>query len=113
MKESNITESITGNYTVGVFADRGITGITENRQEFQKMLHLARQGKIDLIITKSISRLGRNTTLVLETVRELKNIGVEVRFEKENINTLLGDGEFMLAVLSSFAQEESKNVSDT
>lgn len=97
---------------VGVFADRGITGTTENRPEFQKMLQLAKGGDLDLIITKSISRFARNTTIVLETVRELKDIGVEVRFEKENIDTLSGDGELMLTVLSSFAQEESKNVSD-
>ncbi len=97
---------------VEVFADRGITGTTENRPEFQRMLELCRNKKIDLIITKSISRFARNTAIVLETVRELKDIGLEVRFEKENINTLSGDGELMLAVLSSFAQEESKNVSD-
>ncbi|KZL93985.1 recombinase family protein [Clostridium magnum] len=96
----------------GVFADKGITGTTENRPEFQRMLGLARDGKIDLIITKSISRFARNTAIVLETVRQLKDICVEVRFEKENINTLSGDGELMLTVLSSFAQEESKNVSD-
>jgi len=97
---------------VGVFQDRGITGFTDNRPEFQRMLNLCREGKIDLIITKSISRFARNTAVVLETVRELKNLGIEVRFEKENINTLSGDGELMLAVLSSFAQEESRNVSE-
>jgi len=97
---------------MGVFADRGITGTTESRPEFQKMLQLCREGKIDLVITKSISRFARNTALVLQTVRELKDIGVEVRFEKENIETMSGDGELMLAVLSSFAQEESKNVSE-
>jgi site-specific DNA recombinase len=97
---------------VGVFADRGITGTTENRPEFQRMLDLCRDGQIDLIITKSISRFARNTAVMLQTVRELKDIGVEVRFEKENIHTLSGDGELMLTVLSSFSQEESKNVSD-
>ena len=97
---------------VGVFADRGITGTTDNRPEFKKMLALTEQGKIDLIITKSISRFARNTTVMLEVVRELKNINVEVKFEKENISTLSGDGEFMLTVLASFAQEESKNISD-
>lgn len=97
---------------IGVFADRGVTGTTDNRPEFQRMLQLCREGKIDLIITKSISRFARNTAIVLETVRGLKNIGVEVRFEKENIETMSGDGELMLTVLSSFAQEESKNVSD-
>jgi len=97
---------------VGVFQDRGITGFTGNRPEFQRMLHLCREGQIDIIITKSISRFARNTAVVLYTVRELKNLGIEVRFEKENINTLSGDGELMLAVLSSFAQEESRNVSE-
>lgn len=96
----------------GVFADRGISGTIENRPWFKRMLELARQGDIDLIITKSISRFARNTAIMLQTVRELREIGVEVRFEKENINTLSGDGELMLTVLSSFAQEESKNVSD-
>jgi len=76
------------------------------------MLELCRSGNIDLIITKSISRFARNTTIVLQTVRELKDIGVEVIFKKENINTLSGDVELMLTVLSSCAQEESKNVSD-
>ncbi|WP_034438861.1 recombinase family protein [Clostridium ihumii] len=97
---------------VGVFADRGITGTTENRPEFQRMLEFCRLGKINLIITKSISRFARNTAIMLQIVRELKDIGVEVRFEKENINTLSGDGELMLTVLVSFAQEESKSVSD-
>lgn len=97
---------------VEVFIDQGITGYTEKRPGFQKMLELARDGKVDIIITKSISRFARNTAIVLETVRQLKDIGWEVRFEKENINTLSVDGEFMLTVLSSFAQEESKNVSD-
>ena len=76
------------------------------------MLEFCRCGKIDLIIMKSVSRFARNTAIMLQTVRELKDIGVEVRFEKENIDTLSGDGELMLTILSSFAQEESKNVSD-
>lgn len=97
---------------VEVFVDKGITGYTEKRPGFQRMLEVARNNKVDIILTKSISRFARNTAVVLETVRQLKDIGVEVRFEKENINTLSGDGEFMLTVLSSFAQEESKNVSD-
>lgn len=97
---------------VGVFADRGISGTTDNRPEFKRMLEHAKEGAIDIIITKSISRFARNTTVVLQRVRELKELGVEVRFEKENINTLSGDGELMLTVLSSFAQEESKNISE-
>jgi len=97
---------------VGIFADQGISGTTDRRPEFQRILELARRGEIDLIITKSISRFARNTTIMLQTVRELKDIGVEVRFEKENINTLSGDGELMLTVLSSFAEEESRNISE-
>lgn len=97
---------------VGIFADRGITGTTDNRPEFQRMINKARNGEIDLIITKSISRFARNTSVMLETVRELKTLNVEVRFEKENINTLSGDGELMLTILSSFAEEESKNISE-
>ena len=96
---------------VEVFSDRGITGTSDNRLGFQRMIEAAIEGKIDLIITKSISRFARNTTIMLEVVRELKSIDVEVRFEKENINTLSGDGELMLTILSSFAQEESKNIS--
>lgn len=97
---------------IGIFADRGITGTTENRPEFQRMLGLCRERKIDLIYTKSVSRFARNTAIVLQTVRELKDIGVEVRFERENINTLSGDGELMLTVLSSFAEEESRSASE-
>ena len=96
----------------GVFADQGISGTKEARPEFQKMLELARKGQVDLILTKSISRFARNTTIVLELVRELKMLGVEVVFEKEQISSLSGDGELMLTVLSAFAQEESKNVSE-
>ena len=97
---------------VGIFADQGITGTKGERPEFQKMLALARAGEIDLILTKSISRFARNTTVVLEVVRELKLLGVEVQFQKDNISSMSGDGELMLVVLSSFAQEESKSMSE-
>ena len=96
----------------GVFADQGISGTKGDRPEFQQMLEQARAGKLDLILTKSISRFARNTTIVLEMVRDLKGFGIEVIFEKENISSLSGDGELMLTVLSAFAQEESKNVSE-
>jgi len=96
----------------GIFADRATTGTKDDRPEFQKMLALARENKIDIILTKSISRFARNTTIVLEIVRELKALNIEVIFEKENISSLNGDGELLLTILSSFAQEESKNVSD-
>jgi len=97
---------------VGVFADYGITGTKGQRPEFQKMLKLARENKIDLILTKSISRFARNTTIVLEIARELKALGIEIIFEKENISTMTGDGELLLTVLSAFAQEESKITSE-
>lgn len=96
----------------GVFADRGISGFSPNRPEFQRMVQMAREGKIDLIITKAISRFARNTAVLLEVVRELRQIDVAVYFEEQNINTLSGDGEVMLTVLASFAEEESRNVSE-
>ena len=96
----------------GVYADQGISGYCESRPQFQKMLDAARAGKLDLIITKSISRFARNTVTVLKFARELKELGVGIFFEEQNINTLSGDGEMMLAVLASFAQEESRSASE-
>ena len=72
---------------ISIFADQGITGTKDVRPEFQKMLVLARAGDIDLILTKSISRFARNTAIVLEVVRELKELGVEVIFENINADT--------------------------
>ncbi|MFM1524452.1 MULTISPECIES: recombinase family protein [Helcococcus] len=96
----------------GVFADSGTSGATTERKEFQKMLKACEDGKIDLILTKSISRFARNTVDLLEIVRHLKDIGIEVHFEKENIKTFSGDGELMLSILASFAQEESRSISN-
>ncbi len=76
------------------------------------MLAACREGQIDLILTKSISRFARNTVTLLETVRELKSIHVDVFFEREQIHSMSGDGELMLSILASFAQEESRSVSD-
>ena len=106
---------ITGNPEyefIGVYADQGISGYCENRPQFQRMMEKARAGEIDLIITKSISRFARNTVTVLKFARELKELGVGIFFEEQNINTLSGDGEMMLAVLASFAQEESRSMSE-
>lgn len=97
---------------VGVYADEALTGTKEIRPEFQRLLQDCRNGKIDMVITKSISRLARNTLTMLETVRELKGLNVDVYFEKENIHSLSGDGELMLTILASFAQEESRSVSE-
>ena len=97
---------------VGVYTDEAITGTKDSRAEFQRMIADCKAGKIDMIITKSVSRFARNTVTMLEIVRELKAIGVDVFFEKENIHSMSGDGELMLTILSSFAQEESLSVSE-
>jgi len=97
---------------VGVYADFGETGTTDNRTEFKRLIADCESGKIDIVLTKSISRFARNTLDLLETVRRLKELGIEVRFEKENINSLSGDGELMLSILASFAQEESFSTSE-
>ena len=96
----------------GVYADEGISGTTDDRAEFRRMLEDCENGKIDIILTKSISRFARNTVDLLETVRHLKELDIEVRFEKENINSLSEDGELMLTLLASFAQEESRSTSE-
>ena len=96
----------------GVYADNGITGTKAQRGEFQRMLEDCEAGKIDIILTKSISRFARNTVDLLETVRYLKELGISVRFEKEHIDSLSGDGEVMLTLLASFAQEEIISLSN-
>ena len=97
----------------GVYADDGITGTKKTaRTEFMRMLADAEAGKIDIILTKSLSRFARNTVDMLETIRHLREIGVEVRFEKEGINTFDGKGEVLLTLLSSFAQEEVRSLSE-
>lgn len=98
---------------VEVFADRGITGTnTKNRENFNRMIDLALNGGIDIILTKSISRFARNTVDTLQTVRELKAVGVEVRFEKENLHTFDPKCEMILTIMSSLAQEESRSISE-
>lgn len=97
----------------GVYADNGITGTsTTQRSEFNRLMDDARSGEIDIILTKSISRFARNTVDLLQAVRELKLLGVEVRFEREGIHSLTTDGELLLTLLASFAQEESYSISD-
>jgi DNA invertase Pin-like site-specific DNA recombinase len=96
----------------GVFADEALTGTKDNRNEFQRMLSECRNGNIDLIITKSISRFARNTVTLLETVRELRDIGIDVFFEEQNIHSMSADGELMLSILASYAQEESYSASE-
>ena len=87
---------------VGVYADNGITGTkAEAREEFNRMIADCEAGKIDVILTKSISRFARNTVDLLNTVRRLKELGVSVQFEKERIDSLTEDGELMLTLLAS------------
>lgn len=96
---------------VDIYYDFGISGYKEKRLGFQKMLADARAGKIDLILTKSISRMSRNTVAMLKAVRELQSIGVGIFFELQNMNTLSGEGELMLSIYSAFAQAESDDCS--
>lgn len=96
----------------GVFADYGISGTSTERPEFQRLMAECEAGRIDLILTKSISRFARNTLDTLVAVRHLKELGIAVRFEKENIDTMTAKGELLLTLLASFAQEESRSISD-
>ena len=97
---------------VGVYADEAKTGTKDSREQFQQLLADCKAGKIDHIITKSISRMARNTVTLLETVRELKAMGITVYFEEQNIDTGTDDGEMMLSILASYAQEESLSASE-
>nr|MCR5402939.1 recombinase family protein [Butyrivibrio sp.] len=97
----------------GIYADEGIsgTGISQ-RDGFQRLVNDCEAGKIDIVLVKSISRFARDTVDCLNTVRHLKNIGVEVRFERENISSFSSDGELLLTLLASFAQAESESISE-
>ena len=98
---------------VKVYTDEGISGLgTKNREGFNEMIKDALEGKIDLIVTKSVSRFARNTVDSLVTIRKLKEHGIEVYFEKENIYSLDGKGELLLTIMSSLAQEESRSISE-
>lgn len=98
---------------VKMYSDEGISGTnTKLRTGFKAMVEDALNGKIDLIITKSVSRFARNTVDSLTTVRQLKEVGVEIYFEKENIWTLDSKGELLITIMSSLAQEESRSISE-
>ena len=98
---------------VGLYADEGISALnTKHRDGFNRMVQDALDGKIDLIVTKSVSRFARNTVDSLVTIRKLKEKGVECYFEKENIFTFDGKGELLLTIMSSLAQEESRSISE-
>ncbi len=97
---------------VGVYIDEAKTGTKDSREGFQRLIEDCRVGKINMVITKSISRFARNTVTLLQTVRDFKAMGVDVFFEEQNIHTLSGDGELMMTILASYAQEESRSVSE-
>jgi DNA invertase Pin-like site-specific DNA recombinase len=94
-------------------SDEGISATsTKKRDGFNRMIRDALDGKIDLILTKSVSRFARNTVDSLTIVRKLKEKGIEIFFEKENVYTLDGKGELLITIMSSFAQEESRSISE-
>lgn len=98
---------------VGIYTDEGISGTnTKHREGFNRMIQDALDGKIDLIVTKSVSRFARNTVDSLTTIRKLKEAGCECMFQKENIMTFDSKGELLITIMSSLAQEESRSISE-
>jgi DNA invertase Pin-like site-specific DNA recombinase len=109
---TEMLQNSTNTVFVDMYADEGISGTSaEKRTEFQRLISDCRKGKIDRVLTKSISRFARNTKDSLKTARELKTLGVSVYFEKENIDTGEISSEMLLAIYSQFAQEESMSIS--
>jgi site-specific DNA recombinase len=108
---SNYIQNHPGWQYAGVYADEAKTGTKDSREGFVRLLNECRAGNIDTVITKSVSRFARNTVTLLETVRELKSLGIDVFFEEQNIHTLSSQGELMLSILASFAQAESLSAS--
>ena len=97
----------------GIYVDEGITGTSyAHRAEFLRMIEDCKNGKIDMVLTKSVSRFARNTVDALNVIRELKEIGVGVYFERENVWTLDSKGEFLITLLTSLAQEEARSISE-
>lgn len=109
---SEMIQSHIGWVYCGVYSDEALTGTKSDREGFQQMLTDCRAGKIDMVITKSISRFARNTVTLLQTVRELKSMGIDVYFEEQYIHTISADGELMMTILASYAQEESLSASE-
>ncbi|HZK00503.1 MAG TPA: recombinase family protein [Tissierellaceae bacterium] len=110
------TEKIRDNLnwkSAGIYADDGKSATnTKKRDDFNAMIDDCMAGKIDMVLTKSVSRFARNTVDSLQTIRKLKEKNIAILFEKENINTLDGSGELLITILSSQAQEESRNLSE-
>lgn len=96
----------------GIYADKGISGTSvKKRDEFNQMIRRCKQGKIDMIITKSIARFARNTVDCLKYVRTLKDLGVDVYFEEQGIHSNQPGAEFYITIYGSIAQSESENIS--
>lgn len=114
VQKTYYTEKIASNpdwKMAGLFADEGITGTSmKKRDEFMRMLRHCREGRIDMILVKSVSRFGRNTVDVMRTVRSLREKNITVLFEKENLDTRLMTSELMLAFFSAFSQSESESI---
>ena len=97
---------------VDLYADEGITGTSaQKRKDFQRLLSDCRKGKIDRVLTKSVSRFARNTKECLEAIRELKQLGVGILFEEQNIDTSQVSAEMLTAVFAAIAQAESESIS--
>lgn len=110
---TKLIEKTSGWELAGIFADDGISGTgTKKRSGFMEMIAACEEGRVDLVITKSISRFARNTQDSLNYSRKLKGLGIPIIFEKENVNTMESSGELMFTILSSLAQEESRNISE-
>ena len=109
---SKLIKGTPGWVFAGMYADLGVSGTRADRPGFSRLMADCEEGKIDIIITKSISRFARNTLLLLSSIRRLKEMGVSVRFEREGIDTMTSDGELMLTLLATFAQEESLSISE-
>ena len=97
---------------ISIYSDNGISGTTDNRPEFQRMLRDCRDGKIDLVVTKSITRFARNIVVLLQTIRELKLLGIDCYFEKEDMHSISPDGELMISLLAIYAEEEARSASE-
>ena len=97
---------------VGIYSDNAISGTTIERREFQRMLEDCRSRKIDLVVTKSVTRFARNTVILLETIRELKALDIDCYFEKENMHSISPDGELLLTLLAMYAEEEARSASE-
>lgn len=98
-------------HLVKIYGDQGVSGATASRPQFQQMMKDCREGYIDVVMTKSISRFARNLADCMDAVRALRELGIPVLFEREGIDTMSGSGEMLLAVLASIAQEEINSMS--